>query len=102
MRRIFPCSDAFANQRNGASLLKRLRPQCRRRLEMKFNSSSAHFAKTFRFLAATTCGALVLAVVLRSNAMRVPAPRRSQDQTAAAKIPPEQLDSLVAPLALYP
>src|ERR1051325_4882612 len=69
---------------------------------MKTSSSFAHSSpKTFRFLAALTCGALVLAVTPSANAIRLPAPRALQDQ-AAAKIPPEQLDSLVAPIALYP
>ena len=57
--------------------------------------------RTFRFLAALTCGALVLAVTPLANATRLPKPRAIQDQPAA-KIPPEQLDSLVAPIALYP
>src|SRR5437762_5805891 len=70
---------------------------------MKINLSPANSSPmTFRFLAALTCGALVLAVMPLANAMRMPAPRALQDQTAAAKIPPEQLDSLVAPIALYP
>src|SRR4030095_14305148 len=70
---------------------------------MKINSSFAHSSpKTFRFLATLTCGALVLAVTPLANAIRLPAPRALQDQTAAAKIPAEQLDSLVAPIALYP
>src|SRR5436190_11687242 len=70
---------------------------------MKNNSPSAHSSPgTLRFLAVMTCGALVLAVTPLANAIRVPAPQALQDQTAATKIPPEQLDSLVAPIALYP
>lgn len=70
---------------------------------MKIYSSSKHSSpRTLRFLAALTCGALVLAVTPLANATRIPAPRALQDQTAAAKIPPEQLESLVAPIALYP
>src|SRR3954468_13944710 len=70
---------------------------------MKINSSSINGSpKAFRFLATLTCGALVLAVTPLANATRVPARRTGQDQTAPAKIAPDQLDSLVAPIALYP
>src|SRR5215472_13971412 len=70
---------------------------------MKINSISEYRSRrSIRFLAALTSGALVLAVTPLANATRVPSRRISQDQTAAAKIPPDQLDSLVAPIALYP
>src|ERR1041385_1264337 len=69
---------------------------------MKINLSSVHSSsKSFRFLAALTCGALVVAVTPLANATYIPARRALQDQ-AAQKIPAEQLDSLVAPIALYP
>src|SRR5689334_325491 len=80
----------------------RRRRQRKRRLEMKINSLSHRCPGTLHFLTAVTCGALVLALTPLGEAMRLPAPRASQDQTAAAKIPSEQLDSLVAPIALYP
>jgi len=54
----------------------------------------------FRELVAITCiAALVPAGVL--SASGTPAAQAAQDQ-AAAKLPPDQLDSLVAPIALYP
>src|SRR5436190_12965059 len=69
---------------------------------MKINLSLADSSpRAFRFLAALTCGALVLAVTPLATATRLAKARAIQDQ-AAAKIPPEQLDSLVAPIALYP
>src|SRR6476661_4510695 len=69
---------------------------------MKINLSLADSSpRAFRFFAALTCGALVLAVTPLANATRLAKPRAIQDQ-AAAKIAPEQLDSLVAPIALYP
>ena len=68
---------------------------------MKINSSSKHSSpRISRFLATLTCGALVVAVTPLANAARHPTRPASQDQAAAAKIPPEQLDSLVAPIAL--
>src|SRR3954449_9240892 len=69
---------------------------------MKINRSLADSSpRAFRFLAALTCGTLVLAVTPLANATRLAKPRAVQDQ-AAAKIAPEQLASLVAPIALYP
>ena len=49
-------------------------------------------------------GVVSFALLLPGNAMlfaKKPL-RVMQDQAAAVKIPPEQLDSLVAPIALYP
>src|SRR5215831_6314524 len=71
---------------------------------MKSNSSSAFGSpRRLRLLAALTCGALVLAVTPLASATRIHSRRPLQDQQAApAKIPPDQLDSLVAPIALYP
>src|SRR5215471_8891422 len=72
---------------------------------MKINSSSTHHPpRTNRLLAGLTCGALVLAVTPLAQATRTRTARRAQDQQAApaTAIPADQLDSLVAPIALYP
>ena len=55
--------------------------------------------KFFRGLVAVVCSLIIL-----PGDMSVLAPQlaAAQDQPAAAKLPPEQLDSLVAPIALYP
>src|SRR5215471_15246971 len=75
---------------------------------MTVNSSPRHSSpRIYRFLAGLTCGAMVLAVTPLANGTRPRALRAAQDQQpaqdqAATKIPPDQLDSLVAPIALYP
>ena len=67
---------------------------------LKFRCSQFNLCKRFiRSFIAILCSL----VLLPGEAMLAATPQDSQPtQEAAAKLPPEQLDSLVAPIALYP
>ena len=58
--------------------------------------------ETFRSLLAILCSVLLLPGDTLGFTPQQPAPPASPAGTQAAKLPPEQLDSLVAPIALYP
>ena len=53
-------------------------------------------------IVAIACAALLMPRELVVLAQGTPAPAGATEPAAAAKLPPEQLDSLVAPIALYP
>src|SRR5678816_1805351 len=66
---------------------------------MKIKTRQSGYArKLIRYLAALTCMAVLLPVNPLVFARPAPGPVEDQPVT----IPPEQLDSLVAPIALYP
>src|SRR5262249_6388033 len=69
----------------------------RRRLEMTTKATTTEFIVNAMRRAIALTGA---AVLLSSQLIASALPHRAQDQ--AATIPPDQLDSLVAPIALYP
>src|SRR6516165_24651 len=70
------------------------------RCDMKSRPTWLQFL--FRFVRSLT--AIVCALLLLPGDMNVvlPSLAYAQDQPPAAKLPPDQLDSLVAPIALYP
>ena len=57
------------------------------------------FAKSLRTLSAMV---VAVAIVPGDTLLSAPSPLRSQSSAQAPKIPPDQLDSLVAPISLYP
>src|SRR6267142_451042 len=66
------------------------------------NPKSRFFGATFRYLLAVIC---TMALIPGDTLAYAQSPRPVQaslPQDQAAKIPPDQLDSLVAPIALYP
>src|SRR4030095_10938819 len=60
-----------------------------------------HWKKLIRCLVAITCAGLLLPATAALFA-RTTMPSMQDQQDQAAKIPADQLDSLVAPIALYP
>ena len=62
--------------------------------------------KMFRTLARQLVGLICIFLLLPGDtlfyAQQQPASQPAQQASTAAKIPPDQLDSLVAPIALYP
>src|SRR3954447_8121101 len=60
---------------------------------------SRSFLQMVRWVAAFTCAGVLLAVTPFAGAARASSPPRPQD---AVRIPSDQLDALVAPIALYP
>ena len=70
--------------------------------EVSMNSRRKYLGDTFRSLLVMVCA---LAILPGDTLSSIPSPRSMQTGSApeqAAKIPPDQLDSLVAPIALYP
>jgi len=66
------------------------------------NAKRKFWGANFRYLLAIMC---TFAVLPGDSLAYMPSPRAAQvasPQNQAAKIPPDQLDSLVAPIALYP
>jgi Protein of unknown function (DUF3300). len=66
------------------------------------NPSGRFLGATFRYLLVVVC---TITIVPGDTLASMPSPRSAQaasPQDQAAKIPPAQLDSLVAPIALYP
>src|SRR5947207_1107388 len=61
-------------------------------------SQSGPFSATIRIIIALTCAVILIP---GDMSLVIPVSAFSEDQEAA-KIPPDQLDSLVAPIALYP
>src|SRR5436190_19501250 len=73
-----------------------------RRLKMKIKLIPTQLvARMVRCGVALSCVALLVPGPVAASARPAAIPAEPQDQ-AAAKIPPDQLDSLVAPIALYP
>jgi hypothetical protein len=66
----------------------------------KYRSPLAH--PVWRAAAATACAALLLPGVLAVHAQEPAAAATGSAEPAATKLPPEQLEALVAPIALYP
>src|SRR4051794_1518481 len=68
------------------------------------NTKIINFCRELRSFAAITCMCALLPgdVALAQQAQAPPPDAPSASQAAAVKIPAEQLDSLVAPIALYP
>src|SRR5258708_1174529 len=71
-------------------------------IEAAMNPKRKLLDAIFRYLLVMTC---TIAIVPGDTLANMPSPRWGQaapSQDQAAKIPPDQLDSLVAPIALYP
>ena len=66
------------------------------------NPKSRFFGATFRYLLAVICTMALIPGDALAYAQPPSAVQVSLPQDQAAKIPPDQLDSLVAPIALYP
>jgi hypothetical protein len=70
---------------------------------MKIRTShEKRWKRAIRSLAAAVCAALLVPGEASFAATQEQQPQAGNSQQAAAKLPPEQLDSLVAPIALYP
>ena len=66
------------------------------------NPKSRFFGATFRYLLAVICTMALIPGDTLAYAQSPSPVQASLPQDQAAKIPPDQLDSLVAPIALYP
>src|ERR1700761_7427885 len=98
-QQLVPMISAFAKHCSHHELYNRggsLRERCPR---IHRRATNSMIIRAFRGLTALLC--VVLLVPANTVAVQTQQPA-APTQPAAAKIPPDQLDSLVAPIALYP